>query len=248
VLAEPGSESAVCAAILSALLDDQSWTILELTDLSPDSLCLGALDLRQSATTHDITSVLSLPSHCQELGEQFSPRQRANLRNARSRLHKAGGGWIEAASAETLPEFLDDLFRLHTLRWSERGEPGVLDDNRLRAFHQIAAPRLLACGMLRAYRLRVAAGTAAVLYALLDHHTVYCYLQGFHPEFRFFSPGTLLMFSAIEDAVACGMRRFDFLRGQESYKQHWRAQSQFTYRIAIGRRDALSRLKTSPAA
>lgn len=244
VLAEPGNEPAIIEAIFSAVLEDQSWTTLELTDLAPHSILLQSAQLRQLALRHDTSSVLSLPTNHIELIGTFSKRQRANLRNARSRLQRTGGGLIECATAETVPEFLDDLFRLHTMRWSERGEPGVLKEERLRAFHSLATRCLLARGILRIFRLRLEAGTAAVIYAFFDRDTVYCYLQGFDPGFAFLSPGTLLMFSVIEAAVGWGMRSFDFLRGQEAYKQHWRPQDRSTYRITLGRRD-VARLSSS---
>jgi CelD/BcsL family acetyltransferase involved in cellulose biosynthesis len=44
-----------------------------------------------------------------------------------------------------------------------------------------------------------------------------------------------LMFSVLEDAVRLGMRKFDFLRGLESYKIHWRAQAQTTFRLLSAR-------------
>jgi CelD/BcsL family acetyltransferase involved in cellulose biosynthesis len=235
LVVEPGKEAAVHRAIVSAVLQDRNWTRLELTDLPPHSVLFRSLKLRPKTLTHDTSSVLELPSNPSELLAKFSKRQRANLRNARSRLERAGGGSIERANADTLPEFLDDLFRLHTLRWRERGEPGVLHDEPLRAFHRMAAPKLLELGMLRIYRLRVEADSAAVSYALVDGETVYCYLQGFNPRFAFVSPGTLLMYSVIEDAVCSGMHNFDFLRGQEAYKQHWRAESRPTYCLALDR-------------
>jgi CelD/BcsL family acetyltransferase involved in cellulose biosynthesis len=43
------------------------------------------------------------------------------------------------------------------------------------------------------------------------------------------------MYQVIGDALDHGIRRFDFLRGNEDYKQHWRPESQPTYRIRLAR-------------
>jgi CelD/BcsL family acetyltransferase involved in cellulose biosynthesis len=43
------------------------------------------------------------------------------------------------------------------------------------------------------------------------------------------------MFAALEDAVRLRMRTFDFLRGLEFYKLHWRAQAQPTFRLLSAR-------------
>jgi len=68
-------------------------------------------------------------------------------------------------------------------------------------------------------------------------------LQGFDPEFSGLSPGMQLMFAVIEEAVRFGARRFDFLRGEEGYKLHWRPEAEPTYRVEIPRRLALRKLR-----
>jgi CelD/BcsL family acetyltransferase involved in cellulose biosynthesis len=188
---------------------------------------------------HDQCSALLLPESRTELIQLLSKRQRANLRCAGSRLGRSGGGQVELATPETLPQFLDDLFRLHTRRWWQAGESGVLADERLRRFHEEAATKLLEKAVLRLYRLRLTGRTIAVLYSLLRGTTLFCYLQGYDPEFAQLSPGTQLTFFAMEDALELGIRKFDFLRGQEAYKRHWRVTPEATYRIQLTR-DALN--------
>jgi CelD/BcsL family acetyltransferase involved in cellulose biosynthesis len=167
--------------------------------------------------------------------QRLSKRQRANLRQARSRIQKAGGALVEVAKPETLTEFLEDLFRLHASRWVLVGEPGVLADEKVKTFHRKATPELLARGALHLYRLRLEDQTIAVLYALFNESTVFCYLQGYDPDFAALSPGTYLMLAVMEDAIASGMSKFDLLRGEELYKRHWRTEAEPTYRIQSAR-------------
>lgn len=235
VLAAPGREAEIVRAIRHAAEAEPGWTSLELTDLPPHSPLLAQAELQPFTSRHDNSSVLPLPPASQELLHRLSQRQRANLRNARSRLKRAGGGSVELATADTLEEFLGDLFRLHGLRWSSRGEAGVLDDKRIQAFHRLSAPSLLARGVLRLYRLRLETRTLAAIYSLFHRGTVYCYVQGFDPEFSSLSPGNLLLYDVIEDAIAAGSECFDFLRGEEAYKRHWRPRSRATYCIALPR-------------
>jgi CelD/BcsL family acetyltransferase involved in cellulose biosynthesis len=98
-------------------------------------------------------------------------------------------------------------------------------------WHREAAPRLLAAGLLRPLSLRIAGKLVAVLYALADAHAVpdrrwFYYLGGFDPDAAALSPGTLLVGHAIEQAQAEGAAVFDFLRGDEPYKQRWGATNQ----------------------
>jgi len=226
---------AISEMICTALNAHEEWAVLDLTDLPSHSALLGIPFLQRSAKEHDSCSVLRLPHTREDLLHLFSKRQRANLRNANSRLDRAGGGQMELTNAENLLEFLDDLFKLHTNRWSVQGQSGVLDDDRVRAFHRSCAPALLQEGLLHLARLRLANRTIAVIHSLFSHETAYCYLQGFDPEFSSLSPGTQLMFSVMTDALARGMREFDFLRGREAYKQHWRAETKPTLRIQLPR-------------
>jgi CelD/BcsL family acetyltransferase involved in cellulose biosynthesis len=233
LLLQPGNETEVFHEICCALEEDRGWSLLELTDVSRNSGLHTIRELRAYTEEHDSCSVTVLPPTGEELLRLFSERQRANLRNARSRLERAGGGEFEVATPETLPDFLAELFELHTLRWSAVNRPGVVQDKCVQGFHILSSGRLLASGRLRLYRLRVQGRTAAIIYSLFQGDTVYCYLQGFDPGFSFISPGTLLIFFLMQDAVRLGMRRFDFLRGREPYKQHWRPQVEHTFRISV---------------
>jgi len=245
VLVDPAFESqAISEMIWASLNAHEEWTVLDLTDLPSHSALLGIPFLQNSAREHDSCSVLHLPHTREDLLHLFSKRQRANLRNAYSRLERAGGGQVEIATNETLPEFLGDLFALHTNRWSEQEQSGVLDDECVRAFHRSCAPALLHEGVLHLARLRLGKRTIAVIYSLLSNRTAYCYLQGFDPEFSSLSPGTQLMFSVMNDTLARGLGEFDFLRGREAYKQHWRAETKPTFRIQLHRATLATMPKT----
>ena len=233
-LVDPQCEREVVLAIFEAVEEVGRWSVMDLTDLPAESVLQRTM-LSGLATQHDQCSSVLLPKNREELLQQLSKRQRANLRQANSRIRKAGGASVKQATAETLPEFLDDLFRLHTGRWLHDGQAGVLADETVKAFHLKAAPGLLAQGILRLYRLRLREQTVAVVYTLFGRATVFCYVQGYDTEFADLSPGTHLMFSVMEDAIHSGMRKFDLLRGEEPYKRHWRAQTETTNRIQLPR-------------
>lgn len=247
LLAEPGSEMLVLDRVLDAAQTIPDWTVLDLTDLSQNSALLQSALARAHTQKHDLCYVLALPQSTEQLVESLSKRQWSNLRNARARTRREGELSIDRASAANFPEFLDDLVRLHTLRWNELEQNGVLSDSRLLDFHRGAAPALLRDGLLRLYRMRLNERTVAASYAFFHRETVFCYLQGFDPQFSRLSPGTQLMFAVIEDALRLGLRRFDFLRGEEGYKLHWRPQGEPTYRVEVPRQ-SLSECLTLAAA
>jgi CelD/BcsL family acetyltransferase involved in cellulose biosynthesis len=208
---------------------EHAWNTLDLTDLPRASYLLA--DSAQWPKLIDGTCpILSLPA-AKDSRPAIPFRQLKNLRNARNRLARAGGGEIEVARPETLDLLLSSIFRLHARRWQSVGQCGVLANGAIQAFHRKIAPMLLGKGILRLYGLRLKQRHIASLYALFAGETAYCYLQGFDPDFAWFSPGTQILGAAIQDAVEQGKRKVDFLRGREPYKYHWGTQDEPTFRI-----------------
>jgi CelD/BcsL family acetyltransferase involved in cellulose biosynthesis len=146
-----------------------------------------------------------------------------DVRQGAARAAAHGGVTIERGDGDTLPAMLDELFRLHEARWQSRGEPGVLADPRVRAFHRDAARALHASGMLRLYRLRIGTHVAAVYYGFVWRNRAYAYIGGFDPELPRLSPGAQILHHVIGEAIAQGCTEFHFLRGGERYKYAWGA-------------------------
>ena len=151
------------------------------------------------------------------------PGMRRRLRLSRNRAERAGGWTVEDATPGTLDSALDALVALHQARWESEGEPGVLSDPAVLAFHRSAAPGLLSAGLLRLPLLRVGGTVAAAALMLLDPGRIYFYLTGYDVRQRFVSPGTLLAGVILTRARAEGRTESHFLRGREAYKYEWGA-------------------------
>ncbi|WP_207477094.1 GNAT family N-acetyltransferase [Arenibaculum pallidiluteum] len=170
---------------------------------------------------------LSLPATARgeepDLSAALPARQVRNLRHTRSRALRAGPLGFLAATPATAPALLEALFQLHARRWSLRGEPGVLSDPAVRAFHRDAVPALARAGLLRLYGVTVGDRLAAVHYGLHDRLRAYYYLGGFEPELSALGPGVLAVGHAVAQAIREGLGEFHFLRGREPYKYAWGA-------------------------
>ncbi len=222
----PAAEEFVPAAFRE--LEKAQWNVLEVLDLPSQSPLVRQKDVH--AVACDMCPGVSLPPVA-DFNKVVPARQRRNLSNARNRIHRAGYWNFEIADRETLPEFLNTLFRLHRARWTEQGESGVLADPKVRDFHMRSAPQLLECDALRFYGIRLEGQLIAVLHTLVDRSRIYCYLQGFDTAYAEFSPGMLILEAVMRDAIREGKSRVDFLRGREAYKYSWGAQDEHTFRI-----------------
>jgi CelD/BcsL family acetyltransferase involved in cellulose biosynthesis len=149
---------------------------------------------------------------------------RRNLKRYRERLNDDADVRFETVTREDeVAAVIGALIALHTRRWHERGLPGVLGDDRVRHFHTTAAPLLARSGLVQLHALYAGREVVGVQYVLVRGTRAFSYLAGFDPSWDAYSPGTLLMAYAIEQAIAAGCREFDFLRGREPYKYRWGA-------------------------
>ena len=64
---------------------------------------------------------------------------------------------------------------------------------------------------------------------------VYSYLQsGFDPAYARYSPGWVLGEMILRDAISAGLREYDFLGGEDSYKLRWGAeQRRYAYLTCV---------------
>jgi CelD/BcsL family acetyltransferase involved in cellulose biosynthesis len=196
---------------------------LELTDVPPQSSLLDAVEA-QPCSPCPVALLGPVPSKLHK-----------NLRYSLRRLQSLGEVRLERAMPETLDEFLDALFRWHAARWNTRDQPGVLSDARVQSFHRHVAAAFLRAGMLRLYGLRISGELCGALYCFARNGRVYYYASGFDPALEPYSPGSLMIWHAWEEARAAGDREFDFLRGSESYKYAWGAEDRWTMTVRVAR-------------
>ncbi len=230
ILVDPTRADAVGAALGRAL-----------AEVPPGLACWSAEDALPGAavlalaTPPGWSSTCAPQSACPVLAlsgparEAIPPRQRRKWQMARNRAARRAC-LVVATTPDTVLDDLGHLQRLHSARWRERGEPGVLADPAVGRFHALALPALLAAGLLRMTTLQLDGEVAGVYFGLQRGSGAFAYLGGFDPGFAFESPGTLLIGAAIEAAAAEGVRAFSFLRGQEAYKYAWGATDIWTHR------------------
>lgn len=120
-------------------------------------------------------------------------------------------------------ECLDALIRLHTVRWREQGEPGMIVANRSANFLRDVAETFAPREMMLFFSLRFQGEIAAVILGFPYGNVIYGYLSAFDPSYSAFGFGRLLLFEALQYAFKEGFSSWNFLRGGEAYKFDWGA-------------------------
>lgn len=243
MLLAPGHERPALAAILAELHARRAeWDVCELDEQQPDSpLASGALpapagspsEWTVTVAQQSVCPLLHLPDHVDHLAQHVPARHLARFRQYQRRARREGALRLERARPGNHARLLDELFRLHALRWQQGGEPGVLAQPEVRALHARAAEAFAARDALVLYGLWLDERPIACLYGFFEARTLCFYLSGFDPALAHLSPGTLIVGMVIEDAIARGMTAFDFLRGSEPYKYWWGATDRVNVRVRL---------------
>ncbi len=133
-------------------------------------------------------------------------------------------------SESTLSDDLDTLFRLHSLRWGDRGAFGQAETE----FHRELAGTLLRLGRLRLWTMDIDGDPAASWYGFRFAGVEAYYQSGRDPRFDRFSIGFLMLARTLRAAFDDGLDRYAFLRGDEPYKARFATADSGLETIALG--------------
>jgi CelD/BcsL family acetyltransferase involved in cellulose biosynthesis len=250
VLARPADMPAVARAVADALAADAApgdpdpdpWDVIDLRRLrcgDPAADELAAAFGTHSAADgwtvvrerEEVCPILELAPGLDFEGYlgTLGKKDRHEVRRKVRRAADAGEVRLER-STDPLGD-LDEFIDLHQKRWGEDGLfPATPGGDQSRAFFRGLFEHCGQQGLIALGGRRVAAGIW-----FDDGETLFFYNAGVDPEARDLSPGVVLVARSIQMALEAGRSRFDFLRGDESYKYGWGAQDVPIQRLLVVR-------------
>jgi CelD/BcsL family acetyltransferase involved in cellulose biosynthesis len=238
LIAVAGREEEAWKALLPALAE-LTWRIADLRPVpaaSPTAALLPALAAASGLTSRvDVEErcpVIELPATWDAYLAGLSGKDRHELRR-KLRRAEAGRPRVEVArTPAAMAALMDGFVALH--RKSKVGKARFMDEPMEAFFRQLARD-LAAGGRAALWMLWLEERPAAALLCLEGGGAVSLYNSGFDPEARAMSPGVVLIARTIEDAIARGFRRYDFLRGEEPYKYGFGAVPTEVLRVTLER-------------
>ena len=249
LLAEPGREPEILAVALRAV-GQLEWDLLDLDGLRRESPTALALAMRfpseRSTQDGEVGAVVRdgrlrfVCPHIPLTGtyEQYlgGLGRRENLKRREKWLSRQPGTSIEVARTPAEATLATERFlALHRARWAVEGGSDGLADERHEAFHRAATQRLAERGALRLYTLLAARRPVASVYGVVHAGKFLYYQSGYDPIWASRSVGLVLLARTVSDAFAEGLTEFDFLRGNEGYKEQWARARRWTLQLRLWR-------------
>jgi CelD/BcsL family acetyltransferase involved in cellulose biosynthesis len=168
--------------------------------------------------------VIRLPGDVDTYRAGLGRNRRYTLQRKMKCLQEAGQ--IEyscATSPSEVDTTLDWLITLHHHRWSAGSSGDGLAIERARRFHREIAQALGDLGRASIDLLKLDDRLLAAIYGFIYQGVYYSYLPGFDPAAKFSqaSPGLLLLYHRITQAICHGEHAVDLLMGTQPYKLEW---------------------------
>lgn len=240
LLIRPGHEQTAMREIMRCL--NKAGRVLELVRVKQSSAPMTELSrqLQESGwaffgltTNYCPYSILSGHTWDSYL-KSLHASHRKNMDKMMRRLHKDFEVSLHIAATEAERQWAMDVFvRLHLRRWSEKGGSTALNSKELIDFHRAFSAISLKQGWLKLYTLVLDGVPAASLYVFKYQGVYYHYQSAFDPAFGKYSPGTVMLWLAIKDAIEDGALEFDFLHDDEPYKYVWARQERELVRLEL---------------
>ena len=176
------------------------------------------------------------------INKKNGSRKRKKHRWQQNKLkHLGGPKLIVASNEDEVDKFLDIAFRQISTRFNKAGIWNTFDDDGIDKFMRELGksslgkiePEMIIFGL-------EIDGKVRAVFAGGIHHAQFsgCFISFAEDEYTYLSPGELIMYLAIEECVARGVKTFDLGRGEERYKTSWcdSTIAMFDTNIALTRR------------
>jgi CelD/BcsL family acetyltransferase involved in cellulose biosynthesis len=213
------------------------WDVFALDGLRPGSLVAELMGRNPGAGAYHsdrtVCPVLSLPNTWEEYEAILGRKFRQNLRRSARNLEKESGQKVTLGTVtriEDVDKTIQDLAMLHQEAYVAGGSKSTFVHDVVE-FHRLVASQFFELGMLRLHHLDIGTQIGAIEYCFSFAGVVSNYQGGYDRRWSRYGPGRLITSHAIRAAIEEGAHTYDFLRGDEAYKDDWRAQPAYDERI-----------------
>jgi len=218
----PGMES----DFFGVLLDDlkaKGIYHLDLRPLRPDSTVLTDLvgialnrGYEVLCQPEDVSLELDLPSTWEEYLATLDKKQRHEVRRKLRRLWEAGN--VEHRCFEVGQEVEDYVETFLKLFWLSREGKAHFMTPQMESFFRSLAKAMAEVGLLRFGIIELDTQPAAMTMGFDYNDSHYLYNSAYDTQFNYLSVGLLCKVLCLKESIEKGRKKWDFLKGDETYK------------------------------
>lgn len=229
--------------------DDFDWDFLNLSFISKEGRLMdqisGSSRMGWELKERSAAPFIDLAGGFDNYLSHFNGKHRYTLRKKANKLAEQGFTYTACGPGQ-VGEGIESLCRLHSLRATNKGIESTFQGEKLIVLHKAIAENF-SNGRLWLRFLERDGKKIGAFYGFELGGRLFYYQFGLDPEWEPYSPGTVLMYKVIEEAFSSGLKEFDFLRGNESYKYGWTKSERPLYSALAYRKTVRGRISMSVA-
>lgn len=226
IICRKGKEESAVDKILEEI-SKTNCQLLNLTDIPAFSRAAPHIErlaakhgFKVMSQKHTQCAYIDLPRNYDEYRKRLSKNTRRNLTKDINQAERDLEIQLtKVVSEDAVDNGMQVFLGLHHRSWENKGKSKAIYDPKVEKFHRETSRRLFRYLDLKVLESRGKPIAAAYSYDYQGTRGVY--LPGADPEYRDYSLGNVMTALNIKDAIESGLARFDFLRGDESYKRHF---------------------------
>lgn len=203
------------------------WDFIELSEIPQNSETARVLTLLRPKfnfkwRVQNRCSYAMLPTKFEDYFQKLSSNLRRNLHRYEKKAKKDYKVDFRICNnKEEIKRDMETLFILHQKEWQSKSQAGAFSDQRFRDFHLDIAACFAERGWLALNFIMLNEDPATAGYAFAYGGKLYSYLSGSDSRFSKYRVGSLRLMYLIRHCIINGLTEYDFMRGDEPYKEQW---------------------------
>jgi CelD/BcsL family acetyltransferase involved in cellulose biosynthesis len=210
--------------ISNYLNGNRSWDVLIINSFAVDTATYEILcksnSIRLSAHCRPICHAhgVKLINTYEQYIHTLPSKINADTRRQIKRLRNLGELEFELIKNDKLKKELEVLAAMHTSRWQDVDSNVLFDNDLMQQYYLDVALSMKSNNILCFSKLKLGGETIALHYGFQSNKIFYYYIPVYDIKYKKYSPGRILLFELIKYAYSCGLQYFDFMSGDENYK------------------------------
>jgi CelD/BcsL family acetyltransferase involved in cellulose biosynthesis len=192
---------------------------------------VNSLEYQSSCEQVDVSLELDLPETWEQFLGGLTGKERHEVRRKIRRLEASAR--VRCRVVEGLQGIRNGMEIFLELMKLSRPEKAAFMTDRMTVFFRTLAEALAEVSAVKLFFLDLDDKPAAAAFCFDYHDTVYLYNSGYDPQFRWLSAGLLNKVFSIRESIERGRKKYDFLKGAETYKHRLGGQEIPLYRCQI---------------
>jgi CelD/BcsL family acetyltransferase involved in cellulose biosynthesis len=167
-------------------------------------------------------SYILLPDTWEEYFQTLGRNSRRNItRNLKHIQKEHVVEFKQYTDVSDLMDKLQVLFDLHQKKWAAKNISSKFISQEAREFYINVSKAFHKNNWLNFSYLRVDEKPVSLLWSFSYNDVFYAMTIATDPDYLDYSIGNVHLMKSVENSIQNGLRKFDFLKGDEGYKGHW---------------------------